>query len=74
VLDLFLGSQTPDATLSAAPNSYSRAEAHFYIGEWHLLHDNRSDAEKALEQAARTCPPNFREYVGAIAELRRLAA
>jgi lipoprotein NlpI len=73
VIDLFLGYETPDATLSAAPNSYAQAEAHFYIGEWHLLHHNRADAENALEQAVRTCPPNFHEYVAAIAEIRRLA-
>ncbi len=74
VIDLFLGQLTPDATLAAAPNDYARGEGQFYVGQWHLLQQNRTDAEQALEQATRACPPNFHEYVGAIAELRRLAA
>jgi lipoprotein NlpI len=74
VFDLVFGSETPEATLAAAPNAYSRAEAHFYIGQWHLLAGNRADAETALKEAARTCPPNFHEYAGAVAELRRLAS
>jgi tetratricopeptide (TPR) repeat protein len=72
VIDLFLGSLPPDAILSAAPNDYARGEGHFYIGQWHLLRRNRAEARQALEQVTRTCPPNFHEYVGAIAELRRL--
>jgi tetratricopeptide (TPR) repeat protein len=74
VIDLFLGELTPDATLAEAPNAYARGEGHFYVGQWHLLRHNRTEARQALEEVTRACPPNFHEYVGAIAELRRLSA
>jgi tetratricopeptide (TPR) repeat protein len=74
VIDLLLGAQTPDATLSEAPNDIARGEGQFYVGQWHILRHNRQDARQALEQAIRTCPPSFHEHVGAIAELRRLPA
>jgi tetratricopeptide (TPR) repeat protein len=73
LIEVFLGAGTPDAALAAAPSSEARAEAHFHIGEWHLLRGDRADAVEALKQAASTCPANFLEYAGAIAELRRLA-
>jgi tetratricopeptide (TPR) repeat protein len=72
VIDLFLGQLTPDAVLSEAPSDIARGEAHFYLGQWHLLRHNPTEARQALEQATRTCPPNFHEHVGAVAELRRL--
>jgi lipoprotein NlpI len=72
VAELFLGIISPDALLAAAPKPNDRAEAHFYIGQWHLLQDDRIAAVKALREAMRTCPVNFIERTGAVAELRHL--
>jgi tetratricopeptide (TPR) repeat protein len=72
VASLFLGTLTPDVLLSAAPKSDDKAEAHFYIGQWHLLRDDKIAAVKALREAMRSCPANFIEQTGSIAELRRL--
>ena len=57
----------------AATNSDERAEAQFYLGEWHLLRNHREEAIKALKAAAQSCPPWFTEHAGAVAELKRLA-
>jgi tetratricopeptide (TPR) repeat protein len=72
VANLFLGTLSPDALLSAAPKPDDKAEAHFYIGQWHLLRDEKIAAVNALREAMRSCPANFIERTGAVAELRRL--
>jgi len=50
----------------------SAARRHYYVGEWHLLHDARTDAIAAFRRAAETCKRNFIEYYGAVAELKAL--
>jgi lipoprotein NlpI len=72
VIELYLGNRSPEATLSVATKDDERCEAEFYIGEWHLLRDNRTEATIALKVAADTCPKNFIEHIGAVAELKRL--
>ena len=72
IFALYLGTLTANAALGAATNSDERAEAQFYLGEWHLLRNNREEAIKALKAAAQSCPPWFTEHAGAVAELRRL--
>jgi tetratricopeptide (TPR) repeat protein len=72
IFALYLGTMTADAALGAATNSDERAEAQFYLGEWHLLRNNREEAIKALKAAAQLCPPWFTEHAGAVAELKRL--
>jgi tetratricopeptide (TPR) repeat protein len=73
VIELLLGRRTPEAMLAAAAKPDERCEAQFYLGEWHLLHDNSAAAAPALQAAADTCPKDFDESFGARAELRRLA-
>jgi lipoprotein NlpI len=72
VTELYLGKRSPEATLDAAAKADDRCEAHFYIGQWHVLKGNLADARKALEVAANTCTKIFIEYDVAVAELKRL--
>ena len=69
MVELFLGRRTATATLAAASKPDERCEAQYYIGEWYLLHDDKTAAPPALEAAADTCPKNFDEYQLAQAEL-----
>jgi len=71
-IELMLGRRTPEATMAAARSADERCEAHYYIGEWHLLHDARADAIAAFRRAAENCKRNFIEYYGALAELKAL--
>lgn len=72
VIELYLGRQSADATLSAAAGSDEYCEAQYYVGVWRLLRGQRDAAISLLRPAADTCPKNFIEYEGALAELKRL--
>jgi lipoprotein NlpI len=72
IIDLYLGKVGTDAALAAATNSVERAEAEFYVGEWHLLHGNHAGAVTALQAAVKGCPDNFIEHTAAVVELKRL--
>ena len=72
LVELLLGSDTPEALLSAAPNPDARCEAQFYVGEWQLLRGAATQARDAFRSAADTCPKSFIEYAGSVAELKRL--
>jgi len=80
VVDLFLGRSTPEQTLAAAadPDSVKErgqhCEAEFFIGEYLLLGQDRSNARVHFRAARETCPHNFLEYDGAAAEMARLGA
>lgn len=69
---LYLGRLSVASAVAAATTAEERAEAHFYVGEWHLVHDRRAEARKALQMAAQSCPTWFIEHTAAIAELSRL--
>jgi lipoprotein NlpI len=72
VIELYLGRLSEQAVLEAARTPQNQAEAHFYIGEWHLLRGDRERAIKALNAALQALPPWFTEYPAAAAELARL--
>jgi lipoprotein NlpI len=72
VVALFAGTLTPDGLLAKASSSMQEAEAHFYLGQWHLLRDNNADAIEAFRRTIRIGPSYLVEYAGSIAELRRL--
>jgi tetratricopeptide (TPR) repeat protein len=72
LVDLYLGKRSLDAALSEASKPEERCEAHFYIGQWHLVRGNRAPALNALRTAVDTCPKDFVEYQGAVVELKRL--
>jgi lipoprotein NlpI len=72
VFDLYLGRLPEQALLQAATTSHERAEALFYIGEWHLMKGDREAAIKALKAALQSLPIWFIEHSAAGAELARL--
>ena len=71
-IELLAGKRAPDATLPAAVKPEEVCEAHFYIGEWHILRGEKDAATQSLQVAADTCPKSFIESEGAVAELKRL--
>jgi tetratricopeptide (TPR) repeat protein len=72
VIELFLGQRSPADLVAAAIRPTERCEAQFYLGQWHLLRDERTDTVEALRKAVETCQSTFAEYAGAAAELKRL--
>jgi tetratricopeptide (TPR) repeat protein len=72
VIELFLGRLTPLQLMDAATRPDQTCEAQFYLGEWHLLRNERVPAIQALRKAVTICPGDFNEYAGAAAELTRL--
>jgi lipoprotein NlpI len=71
IIKLYLGKIGDDAVRAAAANSDDRAEAEFYVGEWHLLAGRRTEALAALQVAAESCPVMFMEHTAAVMELMR---
>jgi tetratricopeptide (TPR) repeat protein len=72
IIEFYLGQRSDREMMSAATNPDELCEAHFYLGEWYLVHDSRAAAIPELRIAASTCVKDFYEYDGAVAELRRL--
>jgi lipoprotein NlpI len=72
VIEFYLGKRSAAEMSAAAAKPEERCEAQFYLGEWYLLHNDRSKAASALGNAATSCPKAFYEYGGAVAELKRL--
>jgi lipoprotein NlpI len=72
VIEFYLGKRSLDAMREAATNPSEKCEADFYAGEWHLMRGNKADARPALQAAADACPKSFYEFLGAVAELKRL--
>jgi lipoprotein NlpI len=74
LVELFLGSRTPEATLAAAASTPGElCAAEFYVGEWYLLQQDHAAAMKHLEASTDACPKwGDPEYEGAQAELKRL--
>ncbi|MGY8705610.1 tetratricopeptide repeat protein [Bradyrhizobium sp. 18BD] len=69
---LYLGRLSADSTIAAAGTPEEIGEAHFYLGQWHLLQGDHAEARTALQAATQACPPWFNEHVAAVAELQRL--
>jgi len=72
VVALFLGGLSAEAAIAAASTPAQACEAHFYVGEWKLLRNDRAGAAIAWQVAVDRCPKSFIEYKGARAELQRL--
>jgi lipoprotein NlpI len=76
VVSLLLGRLPPDAV--RPPDNPSRlidlgqwCEAHFYLGEYHLLHGDEQAAERELEAAAALGVIEYVEHFHALHELQR---
>jgi tetratricopeptide (TPR) repeat protein len=72
IFDLYRGRRAAQTVLDAAATAHQQAEAHFYIGAWHLIGGDRAAAISALTTALRSLPPWFIEHPAAKAELARL--
>jgi tetratricopeptide (TPR) repeat protein len=72
LVEFLTGQRSPEELLGVAGNPDQTCEAHFYIGQWHLLRSAKDQAIKFLQGADQTCPRTFIERVVATAELRRL--
>ncbi len=78
VFDLYLGKRKPRELLVAARDEDKQkqleqeCEAHYYIGQLHLIAGRKRDAIASFEKAVATGITNFVEYGGAKAELSRL--
>lgn len=78
-IEFLLGRRTAENLLADASHAISSCAARFYLGQWHLTHDARANAVKEFRTVAETCPqrlPDYtgkpREYLGAVAELKRM--
>jgi lipoprotein NlpI len=78
VIALYLGRTDLQSVMNASTDSNAerqreqRCEANFYTAHWHLFQNATERALAALQEAERSCPKQFFEYEGALAELRRL--
>ena len=76
VIRLFTGEIKQDDVLSAADNpnptvkKAQACEANFYGAQYALIEDQRDDAVKLFEAAAKECPHGFLEGIAASAELK----
>lgn len=74
LIDMYLGkgtaAQSRDTATSSAKPGNERCEATFFIGEWDLMHHDRS-ALAELQNAVNICPHNNLLYTAARAEVRR---
>ncbi len=72
VVEFYLGRRTMKEMRVAGSAPYEQCEATFYIGELQLLRGNKAEAQRELQDATNLCHKASNEYVGAVAELRRL--
>ncbi len=78
VVTLYLGKGDPVAVIAAVSNldpkthKEQMCEANFYLGEWHLIRDEKVHARSLFSKAESECPPDYLEYAGAVSELERL--
>jgi lipoprotein NlpI len=72
VIDFYLGRRSLEEMRAAAEKPGQKCEVEFYVGEWHLLRGNSAEARSAVKVATDICPKSLIEYVGAVAELKRL--
>ncbi|MBI3706447.1 MAG: tetratricopeptide repeat protein, partial [Proteobacteria bacterium] len=78
-IKLFLGQSSPEAVLSARPNSgFTKAEweceAYFYLAEFELLRGSKAKAVELFRKSVATGVSRFSEFQFAEAELARLEA
>jgi tetratricopeptide (TPR) repeat protein len=73
LVDLLLGKATPATVIAAAKTTDEQCDAHYTIGQMHLISGDKAAAKVALIAARDSCPAGYRDRTGADAELKRLA-
>jgi len=75
VVDLYLGRSSPEAMLKAVDSPRTHCETNFYVGQWHLIRNNRDEARRLLQVAfSKSCDGFHPTYPGAVAELKRMGS
>ena len=73
IFDLYLGRSSPEAVLAAVQSLRTQCETDFYVGEWHLIRNNRDEARRRLQLAStKNCDGFHPSHPGAVAELKRM--
>lgn len=78
VVELYLGKADPATVISQAADPDPKkdrghiCEADFFLGEWHLLRNEKQVARKLLTKARNECPRHYYQYTGALSELKRM--
>jgi hypothetical protein len=70
--ELYLGKGSLEATLKSAVRPVERCQAHFYIGQWHIVRSEYSAAEAALSVAVDICSRYSPEYFGALVDINHI--
>jgi lipoprotein NlpI len=75
VVELYLGRGSPEAVIGAVNSLRTQCEANFYVGQWHLIRDNRAEARRLLQVAsAKNCDGFHPTHPAAAADLKRMAS
>jgi lipoprotein NlpI len=73
VVDLYLGRSSPDVMFKAVDSLRTQCETNFYVGQWHLIRNNRDEARRLLQVASsKNCGGFHPTYPGAVADLKRM--
>src|SRR5262245_10941079 len=72
VASFYLGQVSVEGLDAAAADNDQKCEAHFYVGEWHLLKGDVAAARKRFEQAVQECQSHMIERDMAAVEAKRL--
>ena len=70
LMDFYRGKTTEEVVRAAAKEPGQICEADFYLGEWQLLHGDKSAARPLLDKAASQCPRGFNEWQAAKSEIK----
>jgi tetratricopeptide (TPR) repeat protein len=73
LVSLALDKANSESVIAAANTPDDLCEAHYFIGQWHLVHKRKAEAAAASNAALQNCVPDSALYVAAQIELRRLA-
>jgi tetratricopeptide (TPR) repeat protein len=72
LISLYLGQSSSKEAMDSAKSANEQCEAHFYVGQLHLLQKQLTQATAEMKTAAGSCAHDMYEYATSIAELARL--
>jgi lipoprotein NlpI len=73
IIQFYLGERSAESMVAAADTAERRCDAQFYLAEWHLVQNRRTEAADALRLAlAEGCPKYLFEYMAAQVDLKRV--
>ena len=72
MLEFYFDRRTLIETLAEAKSPTEQAETQFFLGQWHLLHNNAAEATTAFLSTVENSPVCFIEHASATAALKRM--